>query len=243
MGALLVFGRGQERGGGRAVPVAGPGGRAGGAVQDAEHVAQLLCDPGRRRDRPGAGGPGPGLLHRARGGDGPGAAQTRGGAGLAPGLGLLPVRTHFGPDKVLARPQWALADGTVVEGYEIHHGVVTRDAGEPLVADEGCRAGAVAGTVWHGLLENDAFRPRPPRSGSCSAATLPVARRRNASRPRLTRRRCLPYGRAPAAGSGRSGDGLVGVARGEGSEFRYAYSRDGNRAWTWCGPCPLVRLL
>jgi adenosylcobyric acid synthase len=26
------------------------------------------------------------------------------------------------------------------------------------VADEGCRAGAVAGTVWHGLLENDAFR-------------------------------------------------------------------------------------
>ena len=80
------------------------------------------------------------------------------GAGLAPGLGLLPVRTHFGPDKVLARPRRALADGTVVEGYEVHHGVVSREGGEPLVADEGCRVGAVAGTVWHGLLENDAFR-------------------------------------------------------------------------------------
>jgi adenosylcobyric acid synthase len=80
------------------------------------------------------------------------------GAGPTPGLGLLPVQTRFGPDKVLARPQRALADGTIVEGYEIHHGVVTRQGGEPLVADEGCRAGAVAGTVWHGLLENDAFR-------------------------------------------------------------------------------------
>ena len=25
-------------------------------------------------------------------------------------------------------------------------------------ADEGCRAGLVAGTSWHGLFENDAFR-------------------------------------------------------------------------------------
>ncbi len=80
------------------------------------------------------------------------------GVGPTGGIGLLPVRTRFGPDKVLARRHQALADGTVVEGYEIHHGVVTRDAGQPLVADEGCRAGAVAGTVWHGLLENDAFR-------------------------------------------------------------------------------------
>jgi adenosylcobyric acid synthase len=80
------------------------------------------------------------------------------GTGPVPGLGLLPVQTRFGPDKVLARPRRALPDGTVAEGYEIHHGVVTRQGGEPLVADEGCRAGAVAGTVWHGLLENDAFR-------------------------------------------------------------------------------------
>jgi len=78
--------------------------------------------------------------------------------GQVAGLGLLPVRTRFGPGKVLARPSAALADGTVVHGYEIHHGVVTRQAGEPFAGDEGCRSGTVAGTVWHGLLENDAFR-------------------------------------------------------------------------------------
>jgi adenosylcobyric acid synthase len=80
------------------------------------------------------------------------------GAGEVPGLGLLPVRTLFGPEKVLARPARALADGVIVHGYEIHHGAVTRDDGEPFFADEGCRVEAVAGTVWHGLLENDSFR-------------------------------------------------------------------------------------
>jgi adenosylcobyric acid synthase len=79
-------------------------------------------------------------------------------AGQVPGLGLLPVRTLFGPDKVLARPARTLADGVIVRGYEIHHGTVTLDGGEPFFADEGCRVDAVAGTVWHGLLENDSFR-------------------------------------------------------------------------------------
>jgi adenosylcobyric acid synthase len=51
-----------------------------------------------------------------------------------------------------------LADGIEVTGYEIHHGVLTRDGGEPFFADEGCRVEAVAGTVWHGLMENDGFR-------------------------------------------------------------------------------------
>jgi adenosylcobyric acid synthase len=59
---------------------------------------------------------------------------------------------------VLARPSRTLADGVVVDGYEIHHGVLSRDSGEPFFADEGCRVDAVAGTVWHGLLENDSFR-------------------------------------------------------------------------------------
>ena len=36
--------------------------------------------------------------------------------------------------------------------------MVSRDGGEPFFADEGCRVDAVAGTVWHGLLENDGFR-------------------------------------------------------------------------------------
>jgi adenosylcobyric acid synthase len=80
------------------------------------------------------------------------------GAGRVPGLGLLPVRTVFGRDKVLARPARTMADGTVLHGYEIHHGVITRDGAEPFFADEGCRAGSVAGTIWHGLLENDSFR-------------------------------------------------------------------------------------
>jgi adenosylcobyric acid synthase len=79
-------------------------------------------------------------------------------AGTVAGLGLLPVRTRFEAKKVLARPSRRLADGSVVAGYEIHHGVVAREAGEPFFADEGCRAGPVAGTLWHGLLENDAFR-------------------------------------------------------------------------------------
>jgi adenosylcobyric acid synthase len=80
------------------------------------------------------------------------------GAGHMPGMGLLPVQTTFARKKVLARPSRTLADGVVVDGYEIHHGVLSREGGEPFFADEGCRVEAVAGTVWHGLLENDSFR-------------------------------------------------------------------------------------
>jgi adenosylcobyric acid synthase len=79
-------------------------------------------------------------------------------AGQVPGLGLLPVQTTFGREKVLGRPSRRLADGVEVHGYEIHLGVVLCDGGEPFFADEGCRVDAVAGTVWHGLLENDGFR-------------------------------------------------------------------------------------
>ena len=79
-------------------------------------------------------------------------------AGQVKGLGLLPVQTTFGHEKVLARPSRTLADGVQVHGYEIHLGVIIRDGGEPFFADEGCRVNAVAGTVWHGLLENDSFR-------------------------------------------------------------------------------------
>ncbi len=84
--------------------------------------------------------------------------QVESGRGIVDGLNLLPVQTVFGADKVLARPRRRIADGSAVEGYEIHHGVVHRSGGDPFFADEGCRVGSVAGTSWHGLFENDGFR-------------------------------------------------------------------------------------
>ncbi|MCK2212220.1 cobyric acid synthase [Actinomadura sp. ATCC 31491] len=77
------------------------------------------------------------------------------GAGKVGGLGLLPVRTEFVPDKRLARPE-GTAYGQPVRAYEIHHGRVTVEGGEPFL--DGCRAGDVWGTTWHGALENDGFR-------------------------------------------------------------------------------------
>jgi len=78
----------------------------------------------------------------------PGAAVT--------GLGLLDLRTEFGPDKVL-RLSRGVELGAPVAGYEIHHGVATPGAGTDPFAG-GARAGAVFGTMWHGCLEGDAFR-------------------------------------------------------------------------------------
>ncbi|WP_250280727.1 cobyric acid synthase [Frankia sp. CiP1_Cm_nod2] len=99
------------------------------------------------------------------------------GAGTVYGLGLLPVTTAFAPDKLLGRRTGTTPDGLTVTGYEIRHGRLTvhdtgpvaasaggsargavgGSAAEPFAAD-GVRAGAVAGTSWHGLLENDEFR-------------------------------------------------------------------------------------
>jgi adenosylcobyric acid synthase len=86
-------------------------------------------------------------------------------AGTVEGLGLLPVRTAFGVEKVLARPTGAYGPHPVTTAYEIHHGVITVDGGEPLfdveggfAPAEGCRTGAVLGTVWHGALESDGAR-------------------------------------------------------------------------------------
>jgi adenosylcobyric acid synthase len=77
--------------------------------------------------------------------------------GRVAGLGLLPVRVVFGPDKRLGRPA-GRALGAPVAGYEIHHGIaeVTDPAAEAFL--DGCRRGAVWGTSWHGVLENDEFR-------------------------------------------------------------------------------------
>jgi adenosylcobyric acid synthase len=77
------------------------------------------------------------------------------GAGLVPGLALLPATVRFGPGKVL-RLRSGTADGEPVNGYEIYHGVVDVTGGEPFPG--GCSAGAVHGTTWHGILESDGFR-------------------------------------------------------------------------------------
>jgi adenosylcobyric acid synthase len=78
-------------------------------------------------------------------------------AGSVEGLGLLPVRTVFQPEKVLAQVEATQTDGSTMRGYEIHHGRVVSE-GHSFFADEGCVDGAVAGTLWHGVFENDEWR-------------------------------------------------------------------------------------
>ncbi|WP_277455072.1 cobyric acid synthase [Janibacter sp. DB-40] len=72
-----------------------------------------------------------------------------------PGLGLLPGRVDFREEKVLARPSGGWR-GHPVEGYEIHHGVVTPAGGEDFPG--GHALGPVRGSIWHGTLECDDFR-------------------------------------------------------------------------------------
>jgi adenosylcobyric acid synthase len=78
------------------------------------------------------------------------------GAGAVEGLGLLPVSTVFGADKVLTRPVGEWRGHVVDTAYEIHHGRITPSDGESFL--DGVRVGHVFGTVWHGALESDGFR-------------------------------------------------------------------------------------
>jgi adenosylcobyric acid synthase len=77
------------------------------------------------------------------------------GQGTVDGLGLLPASVRFGREKTLGRPS-GQALGAEVVGYQIHHGVVTADGGAEFVG--GCEVGAVRGTTWHGIFDNDDFR-------------------------------------------------------------------------------------
>ncbi|MWA03885.1 cobyric acid synthase [Actinomadura sp. LD22] len=81
--------------------------------------------------------------------------RVESGTGLVEGLGLLPTNVVFESGKTLGRPRGS-AYGENVEAYEIHHGVVSVEGGEPFL--DGCRVGAVWGTTWHGAMENDGFR-------------------------------------------------------------------------------------
>jgi len=77
-------------------------------------------------------------------------------AGTVPGLGLLPATVRFAAAKTLARPSGTALGEPVTTGYEIHHGVVTADGAAAFL--DGCEAGAVRGTTWHGIFESDGFR-------------------------------------------------------------------------------------
>ncbi len=77
------------------------------------------------------------------------------GTAAVPGLGLLPVRTVFTRSKVLASATGRWRDQEV-SGYQIHHGRISVDGGEPFL--DGCRSGQVWGTTWHGIFERDGFR-------------------------------------------------------------------------------------
>ena len=79
-------------------------------------------------------------------------------AGTVPGLGLLPVTTEFCSEKTLTLGRATTSEGTVVTGYEIHHGRVSRHGGDELWPGQGCRSGSVIGTTWHGLFEADGYR-------------------------------------------------------------------------------------
>jgi adenosylcobyric acid synthase len=85
--------------------------------------------------------------------------------GSVPGLGLLPVEVTFGADKILARSVGTAYGAVPVQGYEIHHGYVSRGAPAPLLRyedgrSEGAAVGNVFGTHWHGAFESDEFRRR-----------------------------------------------------------------------------------
>ena len=79
--------------------------------------------------------------------------------GEVEGLGLLDVDVVFAPDKTVRAWQAPL------HGYEIHHGQVTRCGEQHWLPEPaghrtavGVRRGAIFGTHWHGLLDNDAVR-------------------------------------------------------------------------------------
>ncbi len=72
-----------------------------------------------------------------------------------PGSACCPPPSGSPRPRPSRRPSGA-ALGEPVAGYEIHHGTVTTEGGEPFL--DGCAAGPVRGTTWHGIFENDGFR-------------------------------------------------------------------------------------
>ena len=103
------------------------------------------------------------------------------GVGGVDGLGVLDADIAFAPDKTLRRHEVPL------HGYEIHHGLLSRSTEEDWLG-VGIRSGAVYGTHWHGLLDNDQVRRQwltavaaaAGRSGFVVADDVDVGGRRDA---------------------------------------------------------------
>lgn len=78
-----------------------------------------------------------------------------------PGLALLPGKTTLSAEKITRRVDATTPSGIRFEGYEIHLGATTRDAGlEPFAtlddgAPDGVRCGRITGTYMHGAIENE----------------------------------------------------------------------------------------
>ena len=93
------------------------------------------------------------------------------GGGSLRGLGLLPIRTVFEPQKRQVRSHGSVAaiggalsglSGMPVEGYEIHMGTTTLEGGAPVCllesgesgpSADGCWAGSVYGSYLHGFFD------------------------------------------------------------------------------------------
>ncbi|BAX91861.1 cobyric acid synthase [Mycobacterium shigaense] len=111
--------------------------------------------------------------------------------GEVAGLGLLDADIAFGDVKTLRSWQRPLT------GYEIHYGRLTRCGAASWFDVEaqphGIHRGAVYGTHWHGLLDNDDFRrawltrvaDAAGRTGFVVAADTDVAGRRDAQLDRV----------------------------------------------------------
>ena len=119
--------------------------------------------------------------------------------GQAAGLGLLPVSTQFLADKETHQARMELADGEIVEGYEIHTGETqAREGTAPLgeIVDRNGRRvsipdgasveeGRAWGTYLHGLFENDGFRHRWLRGLGWSGEVVATTALRNQEYDRL----------------------------------------------------------
>jgi len=83
-----------------------------------------------------------------------------GEGGAMPGLGLLDVTTTLALDKTTRQRQVRGIDGTLLSGYEIHHGQTHAGplAQAHLPDGLGWQQGNICGVYLHGLFENTAYR-------------------------------------------------------------------------------------